>query len=160
MSKRKNKSADVRKNTLFVLVVLTIITIVMAFLANVKYPVIIGDDVTVSGLNVIFGWKEETFGNNTIQISSFSILALLAYALPIIGVVLFVTFKKSKLLCVAPLLCFVASAVLLFLMPDLVVFGDQAINAYVGGELAFGAIIAAISSILSALAVIASILLS
>ncbi len=159
MAKKKNKNLG--KYSLFAVLFFTVVAIVMAFLANVKYTPAILDAYTVSGFKVMFGWKE-TIGDATIEYSTFSFMALLTYLLPIIGLISVFLIKKSKLLSLVPLACFIAGAILCFLMTKFVILTDAGAIKTVTSEvsLGFGAIIAGIMNILSALAVAVRILLS
>lgn len=96
-------------------------------------------------------------GSGTI---SFSLLATVAYLLSIVGVVIsFVLFKDKKLIGLTTLVCFVASAILLFMLPNITsltiegsLLGMSQSKVYTFNELDFGlgigAIISAVISIL------------
>ncbi len=162
MAKKKSKSKTNAKTgniILFVIFIFTVATLCMSLLTNVSYPAIIGDDVTITGLDVVFGWKTELLGK-TIEISSFSVIGLLAYSLPVLGLITALLFNKSKFLSIIPLACFIASAVLLFLIPNFVVFGAEQVNQYVNASLGLGAIIAGALSSLNAVTLAGKIFLS
>ncbi len=162
MAKKKSKSktnAKTGKIILFVIFIFTVATLCTSLLTNVSYPAIIGDDVTITGLDVVFGWKTELLGK-TIEISSFSAIGLLAYSLPVLGLITALLFNKSKFLSIIPLACFIASAVLLFLIPNFVVFGAEQVNQYVNASLGLGAIIAGALSSLNAVTLAGKIFLS
>ncbi len=154
MAKKKNKKG-LGKFMLFATAVFTILTIVMAFLPNVK----VSEDSTLTGFKVMFGWDVDIPIIGNTEVASFSFLAFFAYLLPILGVILAVLFRKSKLFSVIPILCFIASAVLLFLIPDFVVYNNEYVGKYASGELAYGAIVAGVSSALSAVAICAKVFL-
>ncbi len=154
MAKKKNQ--DIGKLSLYAIVLFTVVTIIMAFLTNVKY--MLGDKEleAFSGFKIMFGAKEEFLGQQ-VEVLSFSFMAFLAYLLPIGGLITSILFSKSKLLSIVPLACFIVSAILLFLMPQFVVSNGETVE---GGILAVGAIIAGIVNILSAIAVAVKVLLS
>ncbi len=160
MAKKKNKN-KIGKYSLFAIVFFTIVTIVMAFLANIKYAPVLGDEFTVSGFEIMFGWKDQ--GQNiTVEWSTFSFMGMLAYLLPIAGVITALLFSKSKLLSIVPLACFVAGAIFAFTIPSFIVLTDagKLATALCESSLGFGAIIAGVMSVLSSIAMLAKILLS
>ncbi len=159
MARKKSKNKNLTKYSLFAIVVFTIVTVVMAFLDNVKYPAetILGDFTQkFSGFDIMFGVKK-TVLNKEVEVLSFSFVAFLAYLLPLAGLITALLFNKSKILSVIPLICFIVGAILLFLMPEFVISSGESIS---GGVLAVGSIIAGIMNILSALCVCAKILLA
>ena len=157
MAKKKKSASAFAQYSGFIALVLTIVTIVMFFLPNVmfKQDIIIGEvKETITGLQAAFGWSE-TKGSVTVTTLNFSILNTLAYVLPIAGVILMLLFKKSKLFNFIALACFVVSAVLLFIAPTTLVYANEIAAALKEvASLAYGAIVAGVMSILSALVVL------
>lgn len=152
MAKRKKQN----KQSLVILIVLCLG--VLATL-TIFLPALVtgsGDNkVFYSGLDVTFGKTLADLGVLAKGKIPFSILALLAYLLPIIGgtIVLFAP-KKNKILKPIAMLLFLASAVLLFLLPEYIkmvsesgLFGNSAATN-LGGSLTWGSIMGAIFSIL------------
>ncbi len=159
MAKKKNK-ISIGKIALFATALLTIASIVMAFLGNLKITPLFGDPYTVSGFDIMFGWKK-TSGDTTVQLSNFSIGAFFAYLLPILGLVTALIFNKSKVLNIIPIACFIAGAVLAFLMPNFLLLTEAGSFTTIGGEISLGyaAIITGVASAVSAVAVAAKVLL-
>ena len=128
----------------------------MLFLANVKVK---EADTTYTGIQTAFGHKEKVLYNE-IQIFHFSFLNLLPYILVLVGLVLGLIGglgKGKALLIIIATLVFFGAGVLFFFVPSFVQFNGDAssiINAFGGNvkemfELAYGAIIAGICSLLA-----------
>ena len=142
MAKKKTKSKKVDLSVVLriVALVLGVAAFCFAFLASVKFTgKIIGTETTLTGFEVMFG-KENLTG--------FSILTLLAFVLPLAGGVLVIL--KSKLLNIVSLICFVAGAVMLFIVPSFVVLVEGSLFIAYDAYLAVGTILAAVVSILGA----------
>ena len=119
MAKRKSKSLF-GKNGKFILVLVAVVTLCMAFLPAVKSE---NSDTTYTGFEVMFGKSLGTInlivvsGNSSI---TFSILAVLGFMLPLVGSIICALLVKNKGLAgIITCACFVASAVLLFLIPSI-----------------------------------------
>lgn len=155
MAKRKKQKFN---NLDLIAIVLTVATLVMLFLPNLVYDFTLkvgqftgGEIQKFNGFKAIFGFGPE---DSETKVTLFSVLTLLAYLLPIAGVLLSYLLK-SKLGNLLTLACFVASAVLFFIMPSLVVYAESVIGVAVyknvGATLGIGAIIAGVLSCLNAL---------
>lgn len=119
MAKRKSKSLF-GKYGKFILVLVAVVTLCMAFLPAVKSE---NSDTTYTGFEVMFGKSLGTVnlivvsGNSSI---TFSILAVLGFMLPLVGSIICALLVKNKGLAgIITCACFVASAVLLFLIPSI-----------------------------------------
>ena len=145
MAKKKNKSKKVELSLVFRVLafVLGVAALCFAFLASVKFTgKIVGTETTLTGFEIMFG-KENLTG--------FSILTVLAFVLPLAGGVL--ALLKSKLLNIISLVCFVAGAVMLFIVPSFVVLVEGSLFVAYNAGLTIGTILSAIVSILGALVV-------
>ena len=150
----KNKSKKkFNKYSVALVFVLTLITVATLFLNSVCSESIVGARLEFSGLQIAFGYAENS-GMISVQILGFSIMAFLAYLLPIVGAILFWGVKgANKLLGLVSFVCFLASAVLMVLMPNFVILASTG-NAIEGLSLGIGAIIGACVSALNALIVV------
>ena len=101
------------------------LTAVFLIFADAVSTTVLKKDYTYTGAQVVFGYALGTGALKT-WVFHFNILAFIAYFLPLAGGAL-AFFAKSKGMCAAAFLCFVVSAVLLFLMPELstLFIGDQ-----------------------------------
>ncbi len=161
MAKKKNNLLKtINKFTGIVLLAITVIVIVMGFLPNVVYTSL-GKSTSYSGFNAMFGWAKGD-GNFSVAFTSFSFMNMLAYLLPIAGLVLALVFGNSKLLALIPIACYIVGAVFLFLVPSFIVYTDVGggLTALITVSLGYGAIIAGIMSIIGALWLIIKLLLS
>ena len=155
MAKKKSKGL-LNKYSLAIVFILTVISVAMLFVKNV-----VNDSAMIAveftGLQIVFGYAEKA-GALSVQILNFSILACLAYALPIVGFVMLALFKDSgKVFGLIIAIVFVVGAILAFLLPSFVIANNgQAVS---GLKLGVGAIVSAIASILSAVLVLAKTLL-
>lgn len=145
-----------------IVLIFVAITMIMMFLENIAYEyadlsVVFGDGKlngtkSISGMQVIFGWGEEKL---KIQYANFSILALLAYLLPVVGLLFGALLKgNERINALIAVALFAISSILLFIMPSLPNYADKTglvfskcPNIHIG----FGAIIAGILSALNAL---------
>lgn len=153
MAKKKSK----KKNLLsqygnFAILIFTVAVIVAFFLQNAKITSewfgVLGE---FSGMQLAFGYSEKV-ASISVAVLDFSIMALLAYLLPVAGLVLTFLFKDGGFIInIVTLACFVVGAVLLFLIPSFAIVGGQAVE---GLSLGYGAIIGAVASALSALTVL------
>lgn len=152
----KKKKNTINKSLFSIIAaVLGVVAVAMLFLAAVKVPdtTILGATVEgecLTGLQVAFGYAEES-----VQCLSFSFMALLPWALILVGIVtsaLAASKKTAKLLAILSTVVFAAAAVLLFLMPSFMVFAETlagvALKAFTW-NLGIGAIIAGICSALA-----------
>ncbi len=159
MAKKKKQNINFDLITL----VLIVATLVMLFLPNLVYDFTVninlgnlgqysgGELQKFNGIKAIFGFGSE---DGEVKYTLFSLLSLLAYLLPI-GAVILVNLFKGKLGNILALACFVASAVLFFILPSFVVYAEEVLGALayqkVGATLGIGAIIAGALSCLNAL---------
>lgn len=151
------KKSNVGKLLSLIAAVLGIVAFVMMFVDTIKVPdTDLGALGTVegegySGLKVAFGYKEDS-----VAIFKFSIMGLLPYLLTLTAVVLTLvnTFakKNNKIFDFVSLVAFVVAGVMFFFMPNFVVCADTIIGkiaAEIDYKLAVGAIVSAISAIIS-----------
>lgn len=131
MAKKKNLKKSFSSNGLFILMFLGLVILAMGFLAAVIYKPENGDPSTYTGFNVMFG-KELASSDNifngalsglgTAKYSIiFSFPAVIAFFLPLLGsVVAGLLLKNNKFIAgIIIAACFIASAVLLFMMPQI-----------------------------------------
>lgn len=163
MAKRKSKSLF-GKYGKFILVLIAVVTVCMGFLPAVKSS---NSDTTYTGFDVMFG---KQLGSINVIVASgessitFSILAVLGFMLPLVGSIICALLIKDKgiagfITCI----CFIASAVLLFLIPSITSISTTASTVITSGttttstfkelgyELGIGSIIGASVSIVGAL---------
>ena len=138
-----------------VALVLSLAAVVMIFLPNVKIYGLISETVhyTGNGLNAVFGYSD-----GSVSVFSFSILNLITYILPLAAIVL-VALKiakvaKSNLLDIIAIILLLVGGVFFFLIPTFAISEyANALNTIVNTvskNLAVGAILGGIFSILSA----------
>lgn len=170
MAKRKSKSLF-GKYGKFILVLVAVVTLCMAFLPAVKST---NGDNTYTGFDVMFG---KSLGSVNIFVANgessitFSILAVLGFMLPLVGSIISALLIKDK--GIAGLItcaCFIASAVLLFLIPSITSVSTTASTIITSGttttstfkelgyELGIGSIIGASVSIVGALGSLYSVI--
>lgn len=153
MAKKKSKKSKglLEQYGSFIILLFTVLVVVSFFLQNAKITTkYLGDLGEFTGMQLAFGYSEKV-GSLSVAVLDFSIMALLAYVLPIAGLVLTFLFKDGGFIInIVTLACFVVGAVLLFMIPNFAVVGEKTIE---GLSLGYGAIIGAIASILSALVV-------
>lgn len=129
----------------------SICTIVLAALAIILYlfcPAIkakslLGDDITRSGLEVMFG-KSTKVGNTTVHYLNFSFVLFLGFIFAIAGLVITIlpmAGVKSKLFPIIALACFVVAALFAFLSSACAQFGTDDVYKW---SLGVGSIIAGI----------------
>lgn len=148
MAKKKSKKIELSLIIRVVALVLAVGAVCFGFLQCVTYTgKAFGTKTTLTGFEIMFG-KENT--------TSFSIMALLAFLLPLAGGVL--ALFKSKLLDIISLACFIVGAVFLFMLTKFVVLPESSAIKFVldngyTASLEVGSILSAIASILGAAAV-------
>lgn len=127
MAKKKVKSFLKFGN--FIAAALAILAVLTIFLPAVKVDG--SEDAAYTGLQVAFGYSESAFGVST-KVLDFSILAFLAYLLPVAGVVLSLLNRKgtSTLFTFLSAGCYIVGAVFTFLLAGNLVFAES-----VGGAL-------------------------
>lgn len=131
--------------------------ILYLFLPAIKYDAPIGDDITYSGINVIFG-KKETASIAGIKIAEgyvlkFSFLLFLGFIFAIAGIVITIlplAGVKVKLFPIIALALFVVAALFAFLSKACCVAGNGDMGAGDAWQLGIGAIIAGICYICAA----------
>ena len=125
MAKKKNLKKSFSSNGLFILMFLGLVILAMGFLTAVTRKSDYTDPTNYSGFTVIFGKVLTGVGVNgtagTTKSIAFSFLALLAFFLPLLGsVVAGFLLKSNKFIAgIVIAACFIASAVLLFMMPQI-----------------------------------------
>ncbi len=144
MAKKKSKKIELSLIIRVVALVLAVGAVCFGFLQCVTYTgKLAGSTINLTGFEIMFGKENYT---------SFSIMALLAFLLPLAGGVL--ALFKSKLLDVISLACFVVGAVFLFMLTKFVVLPENSlIDTFFTSSLAVGSILSAIASILGAVSV-------
>lgn len=173
MAKRKKSN-----NSMLVLLVTLLfaaVSIVMLFLPGVKVE---NYDLNYKIYQVAFGYSEEykLLTTRTIEILNTSFVAMLPIILLVVGVVLvvlkLVVMQKSGLIALLACVAFVAAGVLFFMMPNFVEINKNAseflamlpeaiknlISGSIDFELAYGAIVAGVCSVLAGLSSIGSVL--
>ncbi|MBE5738796.1 MAG: hypothetical protein E7354_03635 [Clostridiales bacterium] len=121
MAKKKSKNTGLILSV--VVLVLGVAAFCMSFLTGVKYISALTKETAFefTGFQTMFGYTETT--GSIIEVSSkflgFSILATLAFVLPLVGAVL--TFVKNKIARLVGAVLMLAGAVMLFLLPSFVV---------------------------------------
>lgn len=150
MAKRKKKNSF-KKYVGFIPLMLAIIVLGLMLLDVVKYTGVISNaDKTFSGFEVMFGLtqKSEVLGVTIeTEILSFSFLALLAAILPLCGGV--VQLSNNKIMKLVAGVLSLAGAILLFIMPNFVVFATDSmakLYSLTTSSVAIGAIIAGITA--------------
>ena len=164
---KKKKGSNLGKILYAVAAVLGLVAVAMLFVRAVSVPDVetlvgtIETDAGYTGFETVFGKSEED-----VKILSFSFMALLPVLLAVAGIVLSAlqaTSKKgSKLFDLVIVACFVVAGVLYFIMPSFLVFADNIVAkalAEIDYTLGVGSIVAAISSIVAGVVVLAKTLL-
>lgn len=126
MAKRKKSSNPLSKYGVYLLLVLSVAVAAMLFVNAVTYKPENGDPTSYVGRLVAFGGTIENasfslggYVSGTLKIN-FSILACIAYLLPIVGCIISMLLIKNKSIkgfIIA--ICFLASAILCFMMPQI-----------------------------------------
>lgn len=185
MAKKKNLKKSFSSNGLFILMFLGLVILAMGFLAAVIYKPENGDPSTYTGFNVMFGKvltdSENTFiggifsGLGAVKSSIvFSFPAVMGFFLPLLGsVVAGLLLKNNKFIAgIIIAACFIASAVLLFMMPQITSIKIEATSfigdakptiktfADMGYTLGIGSIIAGAVSSLGALTSLGLVVIS
>ena len=152
----KKKSGNLGLILTVAVLVLGVAAFCMAFLVGVKYVTSKGtvtNDFT--GFQTMFGYTETTEGIVSIstKVLKFSILATLAFVLPLIGAV--VSLLKNNVAKLVGALLMIGGAVLMFLLPSFVVFATaeagELLLAATTAKLGVGAIIGGICAALGGL---------
>ncbi len=132
----------------FIALLLGVGALVLALLNSVTFTdKVFNKDVSLTGFQVMFGYSEEILGAQ-LEYTAFSLMATLAFVLPLLGGIL--QLFNNKLIKLISVACFVGSAVLLFMLPSLVVTEIYIADLFTG-SLAIGAILSAICTIFGAL---------
>lgn len=151
MAKRKKSNNSML--VLLVTLLFAVVSIVMLFLPGIKGK-LLGSEYT--SFQVAFGCSEVVWGEK-VQILDASFTAMLPIILLVVGVVLvvlkLVVMQKSGLIALLACVAFVAAGVLFFMMPNFVAGDDIGLF-----ELAYGAIVAGVCSVLAGLSSIGSVL--
>ena len=139
----------------FIAAALAILAVLTIFLPAVKVDGM--EDTTYTGLQVAFGYSKTTdlgITTTTTKILDFSILAFLAYLLPIAGVVLSLLNRKgtSTLFSFLSAGCYIVGAVFMFMLAGSLVFAESA-----GGVLSW--LGSAVSYVLTPWSIIGGVLL-
>lgn len=156
MAKKKKKNLGLIK---YLPLALTIVAIALVlFLEAVKFTgVRTGYESAFTGLQVLFGYTKEAGSVVTIKTEylAFSIMALIAVLLPVIGSIL--QLSKGKLFKLIGAVVCLAGTVLMFLIPNFVVFasaGMEALYSLLDAGLGIGAILGGIASGLATCAIV------
>ena len=150
MAKSKRKRNKLLTYIKYGAILFAVVGIIMAVFSYVNYG-----DTAFSGFQVIFGYtgKASIFGILiSTNVLSFSIVALLAIVLPLVGS--FSIICKNKIVKLIGALMMIAGAVLCFLMPNFVVYSSDAIAtaaSLVSASLGVGAILSVVFFSLGAL---------
>jgi hypothetical protein len=140
MAKKKSKKIDLNLVVKTFVLLFGIAIVCFGFLGSVTFTGnVLGSQITYSAFNVMFGVENAL---------AFSFMTLVAYLLPIAGIVLLIF--NNKLLNIVSTICFVVGAVLLFLIPSFVVLAESSILTLYTASLAVGAILSAVFSIICA----------
>lgn len=146
MAKKKNLKKSFSSNGLFILMFLGLVILAMGFLAAVIYKPENGDPSTYTGFNVMFGKELASTdsilngllsGFGTVKSSiAFSFPAVIAFFLPLLGsVVAGLLLKNNKFIAgIIIAACFIASAVLLFMMPQITSIKIESTNIVTGAS--------------------------
>lgn len=151
MAKRGSKKAP--KWLVVVPILLAVVAVAMMFLTVVKYTgKVLSTEITYTGWQVIFGHAEKA-GTVSAQVLGFSFLGLLAILLPVVGACLQVS--KNKIVKLIGAVCALAGTIMLFLMPNMVVFAENMGTAYslYQSALGVGAIIAGVVTALETIVI-------
>ncbi len=143
MAKRKSRSRSSNKALSYIkygAIILAIVGAIMACFAYVSY-----NDYSFSGFQVIFGYtgKAGSYVVLSKEILKFSFVALLAVLLPLVGS--FSVISKNKIVKLIGAILMVAGCVLCFLVPNFMVFADNAVKTiFSNGALGVGAILSGV----------------
>lgn len=153
MAKKKSKKNNIKPILKLVALVLGVGAVLFGLLKSITFiDKVLETETSFTGFQVIFGYTEEIKAGNTVLSTvehlTFSFMALLAFLLPLLGGVL--TMPKNKILNFVAMGCFVAGAILLFLLPSFAITELYVAKLFTS-KLAVGAILAAICSILGGL---------
>lgn len=141
---KKKKSGNAGLILSVVVLLLGVAAFCMAFLVGVKYVTSKGTALgEFTGIQVMFGYSKEVLVAE-VKVLEFSILATLAFALPLVGAI--VGLVNNKIAKLVAALVMIAGAVLMFLLPSFVVFAADGAADLVSGvaTLGIGAIIGGI----------------
>lgn len=148
MAKRKKKNS-LNKMVVFIPLVLGVVILGMMLLDAVKFTgALTGAESSFSGFEVMFGLTEKTtmLGTTiTTEILGFSLMAVVAAILPLVGAVM--QLSNNKILKLVACALSLGGAVLLFIMPNFVVFASEGIGklySLATASVGIGAIIAGI----------------
>lgn len=108
-----------------IVLLLGIAASIMVFLPALKYK---DSDATYTGLKIITGVNIFNLGSIADGKLPFSILALLAFVLPVVAGIIFFTSPKNAIISIV---LFAGAAVLLFLLPE---YTKVVVNTFIGGE--------------------------
>ena len=132
----KKKSGNTGLILSVVVLLLGVAAFCMAFLVGVKYVTSKGTTLSeFTGFQVMFGYSKEVVLAE-VKVLEFSILATLAFALPLIGAV--VSLVNNKIAKLVAALVMIAGAVLMFLLPSFVVFAASGAGDLVSSASALG----------------------
>lgn len=158
-----------KKGLLVVAVVLGIVAMVMIFCPSISLEMFwyldeweYSMNASLSGTETVFGYEIEMFdweyGNQqVVGLFKFSFFMLLTYLLPLAGIITLFFAKKNNYFYYATIFCFIVAAILFFLSPSLVVWGNSSLKNELKErvELGAGAIIGGLSCIIATLCVYA-----
>ena len=164
MAKKKSKK-QTSKYAFLVAVIFGLLAVASIFLPAFKgVSKVGGAEDTFTGIQTALGYKESTEilgATITTEILKINLFSLLAYALPLAGVVLLVIFKNVKLFNFISFGAFVASGVFAFIsintFPSTVI-GSELTSALVEYSLGLGSILCGALSIIAGLATLVKLL--
>lgn len=161
MAKKKSK-ANVGQILTLVAILLGIVAVVMMFVSAIGVK---DSDVTYTGLQVAFGFKETIILLGETDIFHFSFMNLLTYVLATVGVIfaiLGIIGKGSKFASLISAIAFVASGVFFFMTISFSIPNEDAsaiINLKDSFVLGVGSIIGGIVSIISGICCLANVVI-
>ena len=161
MAKKKSK-ANVGQILTLVAILLGIVAVVMMFVSAIGVK---DSDVTYTGLQVAFGFKEATILGGEVIVFNFSFMNLLTYVLATVGVVfaiLGIIGKGSKFASLISAIAFVASGVFFFMTISFSIPNEDVsaiINLKDAYVLGVGSIIGGIVSIISGICCLANVVI-
>lgn len=174
MGKSKKKKSAASKYAKYLYLAFSVLVVVMAFLPFVISKSDNSSDVTYTGFEVAFGKTLNSasvlgFASGSAKINM-SYLLIVALFIPLVGSVIALFVKNRKLASLVVCVCFIVSAILVFMTPTITsvtysgeVLGFGSTNtetfAYAGYSLAVGSIISGVFGALGGVTALANLIL-
>ena len=174
MGKSKKKKSAASKYAKYLYLAFSVLVVVMAFLPFVISKSDNSSDVTYTGFEVAFGKTLNSasflgFASGSAKINM-SYLLIVALFIPLVGSVIALFVKNRKLASLVVCVCFIVSAILVFMTPTITsvtytgeVLGFGSTNtetfAYAGYSLAVGSILSGVFGALGGVTAIANLIL-